>query len=166
MPPSTSPLFAGPAHVGRLCPGCSQPIELHQLIQIDPVGGAPHHQRCWESVLEHRPPAAGPQGAGGGDQPAADTPTAEVPRLNRAKILLMVLCVLVGILGPMLGIVIGFLWTDPQAPAPRRRDGRELMIFASVLFAVHLLGVFFGAVNLAHLLTDGTSGPPFLPRFW
>ena len=84
----------------------------------------------------------------------------EATRPLGAKIFLMLISASIFLLGPMIGIAVGFVWCDPQGSILKRRDGRELLIFSSVLFVFELviLACFFA--NLAEFVQSGVFEAP------
>lgn len=70
----------------------------------------------------------------------------------------LVICFVVPVLGPMLTIVRGFLWLDPAQVATRRRDGKILLVFGLICFALSLLILMLQFVGLIQLLQSGGLG--------
>lgn len=152
---SASPIYATQAHAGQVCILCQQPITLHQLIRLDHPSGGPVHLRCWEGsgAINEPAPAFAPTA-----QPAAPIPAAQAEEQlpgSRGKIALLIAAGVIPLLGPMLGIVVGFIWLDPKGHPVRRRDGRELLIFSVVLFIYHLINL---ACTVGWLMDELRSG--------
>ncbi|NUP88784.1 MAG: hypothetical protein HUU25_03055 [Candidatus Sumerlaeia bacterium] len=70
----------------------------------------------------------------------------------------LVICFVVPVLGPMLTIVRGFLWLDPAQAATRRRDGKILLVFGLICFALSLLILMLQFAGLIQLLQSGGLG--------
>jgi hypothetical protein len=165
MSASPSTIFAGPEHVGKICPVCGASIVPYQMIEIAGPEGVPLHRRCYEASQRGEAPAMAaaaeapaPGAASFAGAPLRGEATTETMRVRGSKIFILLLCLFFVIIGPMVGIVVGFLWADPQASPLRRRDGRELLIFASIVFTLQLIGLVLGMTGVMEALQSATLG--------
>lgn len=76
-------------------------------------------------------------------------------------IALLLLIGIIPILGPMLGIIVGFLWLDPVNPTIKRRDGKILVVLACVLFVLHVIACSCQLAEQLRLMQSGT-----IPTQW
>lgn len=172
--PGTPVSYAGPEHTGSICPICQEAISAHQLIQMCEVCGLPVHRRCWESgrgcsrlecpggsVAASVEPGRPPQIQAQVGIPAPAVGAGPVPREPAgSSVALLLFAAIIPVIGPMFGIVFGFLWLDPARTPAKRRDGRILLIFSIVMFIISLISV---AVNFAAFLEvlQGGGSPIF-----
>jgi hypothetical protein len=164
-------LYAEPQHVGEICPVCGEAVREHQLVRV--VNGVVHHHRCWEghasgsgAVQSSSPPTA----TAAGVAPFAGTPVSPLSVGTQAPeslpgaggmITLLLLIGIIPILGPMLGIIFGFLWLDPAHPTVKRRDGKILIVLACVLFVLHIIACSCQLAEELRLMRSGT-----IPTQW
>ncbi len=161
---------AGPEHIGRFCRLCGKPITLHQLIQTTGPDAPPVHRICWEHGGGKLPANDSVTEATPGPAWSTPTPALEDSPADQAtglKIFLMILAAVFTLIGPMIGVVVGFLWLDKRNSPLRRRDGRELLIFSAVMFVVELVMLVCLIGGVLDLVRTGAMSPPsgwpFLP---
>jgi hypothetical protein len=148
-------LHAGPEHIGRFCTVCGRAITEYQMIQIPGPGRAPIHRACWEEHGET------PQPADSADAPSASQATAArptTPRITESimpKVYLLFLAALATLLGPMIGLAVGFFWMGEGNSPVRRRDGKELLIFSAVMFVLQLIMVMLMIAGVVEVFRSG-----------
>ncbi len=153
--------LAGPEHTGTACSVCAEAIGAHQLLHLCDVCAAPAHQRCWEQSNGcGRPECAAKTSPVSPQAPAsslAPSPSVETEALpsQGGKIFLLLVAMTLTVLGPMIGIVVGFVWLAPQGHPVRRGDGRELLILCSVLFVIHVLMLTLVLSGMIALVQEG-----------
>jgi uncharacterized Tic20 family protein len=71
------------------------------------------------------------------------------------KVYLLFLAALATLLGPMIGLAVGFFWMGEGNSPVRRRDGKELLIFSAVMFVLQLIMVMLMIAGVVEVFRSG-----------